>query len=345
MDEQEPLLARHKSKSRDNNNGSYQSVEDEDAEVQSETPNWRKPSIGQSGSWRGNVVGLGKRIVSPKSWDKKHIWKKGVVEPASHIPAVILGVLLNVLDGLSYGMILFPLGEPIFSALGPDGLSMFYVSCIISQLVYSCGGSVFKGGIGSEMIEVVPFFHSMAYTILQEVGHDNPKAVVATTILSFAVSSIVTGGVFFALGYLRLGSLIGFFPRHILVGCIGGVGWFLVATGLEVSARLSGSLVYDLDTLKTLFQTDTLPLWTVPLALAIILMVLQHFIKHPLLVPLYFMGVPAVFYIIVSAVPALHLDDLRHSGWVFAQPASGVPFWHFYTLYGKIDSSRFKKHS
>lgn len=26
------------------------------------------------------------------------------------------------------GMILFPLGESIFSDLGPDGLSMFYVS-------------------------------------------------------------------------------------------------------------------------------------------------------------------------------------------------------------------------
>ena len=51
------------------------------------------------------------------------------------------------------GMILFPLGQPIFASLGPDGISMFYVSCIVSQLVYSCGGSVFKGGIGSEMVQ------------------------------------------------------------------------------------------------------------------------------------------------------------------------------------------------
>lgn len=43
------------------------------------------------------------------------------------------------------GMILFPLGQDIFSDLGPDGLSMFYISCIVSQLVYSLGGSAFKG--------------------------------------------------------------------------------------------------------------------------------------------------------------------------------------------------------
>jgi MFS superfamily sulfate permease-like transporter len=57
----------------------------------------------------------------------------------------------------------------------------------------------------------------MAFAIIQEVGEDNPKAVVATTILAFSLSSIVTGLVFFALGALKLGSLIGFFPRHILV--------------------------------------------------------------------------------------------------------------------------------
>lgn len=49
-------------------------------------------------------------------------------------------------------MILFPLGNPIFEGLGPDGISMFYVSCIVSQLTYSLGGSIFKGAIGSEMV-------------------------------------------------------------------------------------------------------------------------------------------------------------------------------------------------
>jgi SulP family sulfate permease len=53
---------------------------------------------------------------------------------------------------LSVGMILFPLGQPVFAHLGAVGISIFYVSCIISQLVFSCGGSIFRGGIGSEMV-------------------------------------------------------------------------------------------------------------------------------------------------------------------------------------------------
>ena len=49
-------------------------------------------------------------------------------------------------------MILFPLSHPIFASLGPDGISIFYVSCMVSQLVYSCGLSIFRGGVGSEMV-------------------------------------------------------------------------------------------------------------------------------------------------------------------------------------------------
>jgi len=49
------------------------------------------------------------------------------------------------------GMILFPLGNPIFADLGSAGISMFYVSTIVSQLIFSFG-SVFKGGIGSELV-------------------------------------------------------------------------------------------------------------------------------------------------------------------------------------------------
>ncbi|KAI9804292.1 MAG: hypothetical protein M1833_007099 [Piccolia ochrophora] len=268
-----------------------------------------------------------------KSWDAYTIWSLAVVRPASFVPSVILGLLLNILDALSYGMILFPLGQPIFADLGPDGISMFYVSCIIAQLVYSCGGSIFKGGIGSEMIEVVPFFHKMAFTILAQMGDDDPKAVRATTILAFSLSSILTGLVFFGMGACRLGALIGFFPRHILIGCIGGVGWFLVATGLEVSARLDGNLSYNLATLKVLVQFDTVFLWMAPLLLAILLMICQHWVKHALFVPCYFLLIPAIFYFFVAVIPRLNLNDLRRLGWVFDMPPAGEPFYHFYTLY------------
>ena len=42
---------------------------------------------------------------NPKAWNRQDIWEYGVRGPASLIPPVILGLLLNVLDALSYGQI------------------------------------------------------------------------------------------------------------------------------------------------------------------------------------------------------------------------------------------------
>ncbi|CAG8601827.1 821_t:CDS:10 [Ambispora gerdemannii] len=261
------------------------------------------------------------------------IFEQVILNPISYIPAVILGLLLNLLDAISYGMITFPIAQPIFSQFGPDGVSMFFVSTIISQLVYSLGGSIFGGGNGSMMIEVVPFLHIMAEIIIREVGENNPKSVIATTILSFALSTIVTGSVFLLLGALKLGSLIEFFPRHILVGCIGGVGWFLVATGIEVAAGLDGNLEYNLENLKLLFlNLHILSLWGSAFGLAVLLRYIHSRIHHSLVVPFFFMLVPLCFYSVVY-IFGLKWEDLRNDHWVFPLPEDEAPWYRFYTYY------------
>jgi len=49
------------------------------------------------------VARIGTAVLSPKSWDKRAVWVQGVRKPAGYIPSVILGLLLNILDALSYG--------------------------------------------------------------------------------------------------------------------------------------------------------------------------------------------------------------------------------------------------
>jgi SulP family sulfate permease len=156
-------------------------------------------------------------------------------------------------------------------------------------------------------IEVVPFFHKMAFTIIEKVGEDNPKAVIATTITSYAISSILTGLVFFLMGAFHFGYIVGFIPRHILTGCIGGVGWFLIATGFEVSARLDGNLNYDGPTLSKMFQPETLVLWIIPFVLAVVLYSLQQKIKNRYLLPAYILAIPAIFYFFVFSLDELDL--------------------------------------
>lgn len=52
---------------------------------------------------------------------------------------------------------------------------MFYVSCIVSQLVFSCGLSKFKGGIGSEMVSIF---------LCHDYSHSNNKTDRGSPILS-----------------------------------------------------------------------------------------------------------------------------------------------------------------
>lgn len=253
------------------------------------------------------------------------------IKPLQYLPAVFLGVLLNVLDGLSYGMIMFPVGDAIFSNMAPTGLSMFYISTVVSQLVYSLGGSAFAAGIGSEMIEVTPFFHSMALAISARMDSAPQNAVITTTIIAYAASSVVTGLVFFALGKLRLGALVGFFPRHILVGCIGGVGYFLVVTGLEVSSRITGGIRYDWSTACFLFANPaSITRWLMPLTLAAVLVALQSRVRHALLVPLYFIAVFGIFHLIVWLVPNWSLSSARSAGFVFPAVENNEPWWAHY---------------
>lgn len=284
---------------------------------------------------REHLAQIGRSVTNRKNYTKDTA-VAGAVAGMQMLSAVFLGLLLNILDALSYGYILFPLGSPLFSHTGPDGISIFFVSCIVSQLCYSLGLSVFKGGVGSEMIEVVPFFHKMAYSIMARMEGKSDEAIIATTIVSYCLSSVITGLIFLGLGGFKLGNLVSFFPRHILIGCIGGVGFFLVVTGIEVSARLEGNLNYNLVTLHKLFARDTVYLWVLPLCLAVTVLILRRVIKSPFVLPAFFIMVFATFYIIVKGILRLDLEPVRGSGWIFEKPEGGVPFYRFYSYFSKL---------
>ncbi|KAL7935296.1 sulfate transporter family domain-containing protein [Trichoderma chlorosporum] len=328
VSEHTPLLGRQDSAS-----GASSSVDlDLEGQKSQARGRWLHGLAEQRNKMEHRFVQIAKVASSPRSWNRKAIWETAVVEPVSCLPAVAVGLLLNILDALSYGMILFPLGTPLFSHLGSAGISIYYVSTIVAQLVFSTG-SIFRGAVGSELIEVVPFFHNMAAKILDIVGEENPDAVIATTIVAYALSSMLTGLVFYLMGRFKFGFMVGFIPRHILIGCIGGVGWFLIATGFEVSARLEGSLEYNLDTLEKLMDTKTIPLWVCPLVLAIILFYGQMKGASKYFLPLFILAIPLVFYLFVFSLDSLNPNTLREDGWIFVGPPPDEPWWYFYTLY------------
>jgi SulP family sulfate permease len=68
---------------------------------------------------------IARTVLNPKRWNRKAIWQNAVVEPVGYLPAVTLGLLLNILDALSYGMSIFIDGFSYSSLQAVDHPSRF----------------------------------------------------------------------------------------------------------------------------------------------------------------------------------------------------------------------------
>ncbi|GAA6015201.1 hypothetical protein JCM11491_000502 [Sporobolomyces phaffii] len=329
--------------------GSVSGEDDEEDERAGTEPTERTPLFGLTGQRGGREVstdkaGFVRRVrrkvvswgngigASAKQTKKEDLIDVGKTAVAS-IPAVILGTLMNILDGVSYGLITFPTNLQPFANFGGIGISMFFVSCIVAQVVFTGGGrfgSIFKGGNASMMIEVVPFFHAIVGILDARI--DDAETLVATTLFSFALSSILTGLAFGLLGTLRLGRLSEFFPRHILVGTIGGVGAFLFVTGLQVSTRIGEDSGFSLELVKYFFKSHVVSLWVLPLILAIVLRLITARFKHPLIFPGYFLAIPVVFYAVAFAC-GFSVQELRENGYVFELSGVDNKWYEYWSHY------------
>ncbi|KNE63037.1 hypothetical protein AMAG_08204 [Allomyces macrogynus ATCC 38327] len=258
-----------------------------------------------------------------------------VLHLASTLPAVMLGLLLNLLDAMSFGWIVFPVTDPLFANSGTDGIAMFMVSTIIAQLTFT-STSTFKCGIGSMIIEIIPFMHSTGITGSDPADLDR---VMPTIMAAFMLSTVMTAIAFFALGAFRLGNMIGYFPRHILVGSIGGVGYFLLQTGIEVTARVH--VEWNAEGAAEVFALLAMAQWGSALLLALVLRLalllrVDRLILGPspsrrsLFVPCFFMMIPFAFWLVLYLF-GIDVETAREHGWLFNMAASGdQPFYAYF---------------
>ena len=100
---------------------------------------------------------------------------------------------------------------------------MFLFSTIIGQLIFTFK-SGFDNGVGMQMVENIPFCHYLAYICINEQGYG--VDTLSTLFFLFGFASVIVGIVFFTMGHFGFGRIVYFFPSHVLIGCIGGIGKF-----------------------------------------------------------------------------------------------------------------------
>ncbi|KAJ7612256.1 sulfate transporter family-domain-containing protein [Roridomyces roridus] len=263
------------------------------------------------------------------------------------LPAVILGSLFNILDAVSIGVLIFPSAEGVFRTLQLQGLSMFIMSTIVSQVVMTAGGSRFAGGIGATLIEIFPFLRGVATDIIGALGDGHP-GLIPTVMAAYAVMSFLTGFVWLLLGVLRLGTVVAYFPQTVLTGAVGAVGVSLFILGLGLPFPASSPPLSLHNVASTLFAQSHLALFAASFFPAVVLSLTlrsrwadklsRGLVSSAYFIPLYLLCIPIVFWVIAVS---LHLskEGLVAAGWLFTMESSAtsadqiVSGWNYWSLF------------
>ena len=121
---------------------------------------------------------------------------------------IVIALMLTLLDAVPYGMIVFPRA---MAKQATVGVSMFLVTTAISQVTYTCG-SYFAFGLGSMMVENIPFLHAMATDVHKNLDSDNE--ILSTVLVCYALATVLSGIAFLLVGYLGGARLMHYFVRR-----------------------------------------------------------------------------------------------------------------------------------
>ena len=263
-------------------------------------------------------------------------YKWGLYQTAERTPGLFIALLLSLFFSTSFGLAIFP-AEWEFPSNVPRaiGVQMFFLSTMICQVVLTFYSS-FPWAFGMFMVENIPFLQVIARIAIDSQGQG--IETFSTVFFIFALSSVVVGACFYLLGHFKLGNVVHFFPKHVIVGCIGGIGVFIFQTGFEVSANMSWN--WDLDSIQRFSESSVWPHWLLSVILVLILRILKSYVfpNFPLLPPLYFMLIPPIFYLALCILE-IPIEEAHLNHWFFERGPSIDNPWLLWEL---IDFTKIK---
>lgn len=234
----------------------------------------------------------------------KHEEKSRLTRGLQQIPAVLLVCLLNLMVSIPFGVAMFPSmptqgSDGTFPIPGKEalGIRVFLFTTVVGQLVFTFI-SKFTSAISLEMVENVPFWHALAYVVIAEQGYGTEA--LSTLFFLFGLSSVIVGIVFYLLGKLELGRIVYYFPAHVLIGCIGGIGVFITLTSFEVST--GSSFTFSMNGLGNIIEHWNL--FAIVVGMEVLLRILTCLsrnqagqLRFPLLAPVFFCCITPAFYL------------------------------------------------
>eukprot|EP00916_Digyalum_oweni_P011798 GHVL01019611.1.p1 GENE.GHVL01019611.1~~GHVL01019611.1.p1 ORF type:complete len:862 (+),score=99.35 GHVL01019611.1:19-2604(+) len=245
-----------------------------------------------------------------------------VCAAVKQIPAIIIASIFAIIDDVPYGFMLFPHQMPEFK---PLGAVIVLNATLISQIVFTYF-SQFPFAVGLMIAENIPFLQSLSMSIYEDtVLVSRPEKFLSTTLAAFFFSTLMTGIAFYAIGSMNMARLTKFIPRHVLLGCIGGMGVFILFAAISVSSGVPW--LWNSESVSAHFTPNILMLWGTSVAIEILLLISNHFISNTLYLPSFFIGLFFVFFSILRLINC-PIETARHHGWfLHGNPLSNKNAW------------------
>lgn len=214
---------------------------------------------------------------------------------------------------VAYGLAFFPPGMAVPQALG---IQMFVASTATCQAVLA-RMSTLSCATGLMMVENLPFMQLIATEVLGQLEPAGRGQAVLPTILAIhAASSVLIGAAFYALWLLGWSDAISAIPPHLVTGCMGGIGVFVLRVGVDASTGAELRLL-SLDGVRALLSPPLLPLWGLSAAVVLLYFLIARRVRAPVLFSLYYSALPLAFHA-ARAAAGVGLGEARRLGLVYA---------------------------
>ncbi|WCN36172.1 SulP family inorganic anion transporter [Aneurinibacillus uraniidurans] len=215
----------------------------------------------------------------------------------------------DLLAGVIVGVIAIPLAMAFAIASGVKPEYGIYTTCIAGALISLFGGSKYQ--IGGPTGAFIPILFGIMITY----GYEN-----------LLVAGLLAGIMLCLMGMFRLGSLIAFIPRPVIVGFTSGIAVIIFAGQIASFLGLTGVTKHEgfIDNLKEIaIHIDTINLYSIAIALIcfVIMIVTPKFLPK---VPGSLLGL-----IISSAIASLFFSEhVPTIGTAFGTISSTPPHFH-----------------
>ena len=221
-------------------------------------------------------------------------WLQDEFQSARLLPGLTSGVLI----GISEIMFALSLGSLIFSGelapYLPYGIGIALFTAAVMMIATSLTSAV-PGVISSTQDSPSVILAVIAAGLVGTLSAAGTQDKLTTVLVAIAVTTLLTGAFFLALGFFKLGGLVRFIPYPVVGGFLAGTGWLLVQGSFGVMSDFSLTLA----NIPVLLRPDQLILWIPGVLLALALFFGLRRIHHLLAMPGILIGAIVVFYIVL----------------------------------------------